>query len=663
MSIDIRNVKNKADYEKKLKTKMDYLRLQAKLNADYTKAMAEYNRENELGVQPIKQPQRTTAELLQDKARQSQELIANLNSVLDAEQASSVLSKLSDEDKVLMNKTWGDFVKQISGYKYIDADFFVQLWKRYGEKLIRTKFLDIPLQSGEEMTNPPLRAKQTKEGELEIKPISKLERSRDEARKIIEARVGSRGEEIEKPLLKRQQGEFLSSLKAPVINEKLNSGEYYIDAEENIVYDRETDLPVKIPLGYRIDRTTDRIMPISDKEQKILDIARDVSDQLHEVEYDLEQRVYDLTHDEALRITPKVQKLEQIAEELRNLYGVFTNKDENGYAIDEDGNTIVDEKTGRPLPWGKVKMDDKMTYGEYLRKLKQERKKLVEFIEGISEGVREKYEKGRKKEKLATEMKIASERFKPLKEEATKMEQEIHQLGLEIIGLEGDIDKIGRDEKTGKKKPGRLPKAERELKNELKAKLQDTKNDLTLKEYEREKFRKLHGVGIKRKKGYGISENDSSKYIPFGKYVIDFPALKENKLKIKYDYGASLPSIPIQMITKDLSMFLLDVIKEGKVNETLFKKLNKEEKKLFQHICKKCKIDETLNISDEEIQNDRDDEEMLKRFELVRGEFIAGNNSPHLIKELKQLLIKFIHEGKISKQHGYDLLLEISCVS
>ena len=42
MSIDVRNVKKKADLERKIKTKLDYLKLQAKLQADYTKALEVY---------------------------------------------------------------------------------------------------------------------------------------------------------------------------------------------------------------------------------------------------------------------------------------------------------------------------------------------------------------------------------------------------------------------------------------------------------------------------------------------------------------------------------------------------------------------------------------------------------------------------------------------
>ena len=54
------------------------------------------------------------------------------------------------------------------------------------------------------------------------------------------------------------------------------------------------------------------------------------------------------------------------------------------------------------------------------------------------------------------------------------------------------------------------------------------------------------------------------------------------------------------------------------------------------------------------------DEEDAKRFELLRGEYIAGNNNPKVLQELRRMVIKFINEGKIRKSEGMNLLMELS---
>ena len=62
---------------------------------------------------------------------------------------------------------------------------------------------------------------------------------------------------------------------------------------------------------------------------------------------------------------------------------------------------------------------------------------------------------------------------------------------------------------------------------------------------------------------------------------------------------------------------------------------------------------------------DDDDEsrkEEFHRFEILRGEVLAGNDAPQILSELKKLLLKFIAEGSIPKQQGHSLLYEISCL-
>jgi hypothetical protein len=51
-----------------------------------------------------------------------------------------------------------------------------------------------------------------------------------------------------------------------------------------------------------------------------------------------------------------------------------------------------------------------------------------------------------------------------------------------------------------------------------------------------------------------------------------------------------------------------------------------------------------------------EEEEELKRIEIVKGEYCAGNDSEQIKKELKKYLVKFILENRISKVEGNSLL-------
>jgi hypothetical protein len=51
--------------------------------------------------------------------------------------------------------------------------------------------------------------------------------------------------------------------------------------------------------------------------------------------------------------------------------------------------------------------------------------------------------------------------------------------------------------------------------------------------------------------------------------------------------------------------------------------------------------------------------QMAERFKLLRGNFLAGNNSPTLIKELRSIVLAFMERNVISKNDGYELLKEL----
>jgi hypothetical protein len=139
--------------------------------------------------------------------------------------------------------------------------------------------------------------------------------------------------------------------------------------------------------------------------------------------------------------------------------------------------------------------------------------------------------------------------------------------------------------------------------------------------------------------------------------MISIPHLGNNILKIKnLTNGNEVPAFN-QKISDDMSDFIEDLVDTGKINERNLKKLNAPEKRLFSKLINqsglygKFKI-RTLKNPDDKIEEDR--------FELVKGEFIAGNDNPAIVKELKHLIIKFMTEGRIPKNQAHELLFQLS---
>ena len=101
--------------------------------------------------------------------------------------------------------------------------------------------------------------------------------------------------------------------------------------------------------------------------------------------------------------------------------------------------------------------------------------------------------------------------------------------------------------------------------------------------------------------------------------------------------------------------------KEMDLVNRLENSLSKSERDHFMKIAKGANLIGKLGVKQpkEDEENEKKD---VDRFELLKGEYDAGNNNDKMIKELRALVIKFIHSGKINKKQGMEFLMELSLV-
>jgi hypothetical protein len=57
--------------------------------------------------------------------------------------------------------------------------------------------------------------------------------------------------------------------------------------------------------------------------------------------------------------------------------------------------------------------------------------------------------------------------------------------------------------------------------------------------------------------------------------------------------------------------------------------------------------------------NEEEMDKELNHFEILKGEIIAGNDNPKIIKEFKAMLIKFGREGRIPRREVNSILEEM----
>jgi len=172
-----------------------------------------------------------------------------------------------------------------------------------------------------------------------------------------------------------------------------------------------------------------------------------------------------------------------------------------------------------------------------------------------------------------------------------------------------------------------------------------------------------------RKVGMGIGnsqeEISKTRYRHFGRYVIDLHHLPMNKFMLKTKTLQPVMNYPKKDVSPTFSNLIFDLLETQTLNKRLFNELDEQEKNYFVDISRRSHIDTLLGIGKSFINEDKRDKqnEFMKQFEIVKSEFIAGNNSPEILKELKQYLLKFVKDKAITTREANELLFEITCLS
>jgi hypothetical protein len=174
------------------------------------------------------------------------------------------------------------------------------------------------------------------------------------------------------------------------------------------------------------------------------------------------------------------------------------------------------------------------------------------------------------------------------------------------------------------------------------------------------------GFGLKAKNGRirtkkigeGLKYEPEPTYRQFGKYVINMNQLKERDiLNVKFPSLGRIPQFKPTPISDVMKEFILELLETGKVSNRIYEQIPIEERQLFEKIATGAGILNTLKIKRTISNEDKEDND---RFTLLKGEYLAGNNSVALLKELRKLVVKFMSQGKISKHDGMNLLIELS---
>lgn len=186
------------------------------------------------------------------------------------------------------------------------------------------------------------------------------------------------------------------------------------------------------------------------------------------------------------------------------------------------------------------------------------------------------------------------------------------------------------------------------------------------------------GAGIKRRMGRGLSRqkprttelNDSDidwnsgvmipkvpKWLPFGRYVIHKDKLKDNIVSVKTPSGQTIVDFKMMRVNDKIGGALRTVISGGQLTYDQIGALDENEKKYLSTLATKSGLGERLNVP---APDKKKDEQDINKFEIMKGQIMAGNDSEMLIKDFKKMIVKLREKELLPKRQATDMLLELA---
>jgi len=156
--------------------------------------------------------------------------------------------------------------------------------------------------------------------------------------------------------------------------------------------------------------------------------------------------------------------------------------------------------------------------------------------------------------------------------------------------------------------------------------------------------------------GLKCDDISSNNYMEFGKFMINTKFLNDNILLIKYKSYAPIPELKRKSISELLKSIFQELLITKELNYGLLSDLEDDEKALFKLILKKAGLMTSLNYN-ENLMTDSVSK-LIEKYNIHKGQIIAGNNNSEIIKDIEDILFKLVKVKRIT-QNKADEILEL----
>ena len=183
------------------------------------------------------------------------------------------------------------------------------------------------------------------------------------------------------------------------------------------------------------------------------------------------------------------------------------------------------------------------------------------------------------------------------------------------------------------------------------------------------------GKGVKKPKkdnimiGFGVKVNrkevdvDTSKkvkarevYVPFGRYLLNQNKLGTGILMMRTKKGGAIPKHPTKKVSKDIQVLFQGFLDGKMPSFDDINDLSETDKDKMYSVLTDAQVDKISVPQPDKCKVDREN----RRFELLRGEILAGNDNADMVKEFKLLILKLMNKSRLPRREGQEILVELT---
>lgn len=156
---------------------------------------------------------------------------------------------------------------------------------------------------------------------------------------------------------------------------------------------------------------------------------------------------------------------------------------------------------------------------------------------------------------------------------------------------------------------------------------------------------------------YSMGVSESPKFIPIGRYLINKRQLDKDIIAIKRKGGSVINTLPSQRVSRKLGNVIRKVVGGSIPSYEDFNELSNDDKIFLNKVAKETRIDDKLSIP---APKKSDEDKDINQFEILRGQILAGNDNPDVVKKFKSIILKLSNNNLIPKNQVRDLLLDLA---